>query len=160
MKTPLLLLKCKNDIESQEKKDSVVKRLNFDLSNSNNSKNRTNNSNYNNNSNSNCNSNCNSNYNSISNTVNKVSNISNDILKNIQKMNTDIQNINIRKLPLLNRNNIVKKISKNLNKEYFIHEKIYTINKNEKESKNVERIKMDRKMKKNSIKNGKKPKNI
>ena len=153
MKTPLLLLNCKNNIESQEKKDSVVKRLNFDLSNSNNSKNRTNNSNYNNSNNSN--SNCNS----INNTVNKVSNISNDILNNIHKMNTDIQNINIRKLPSLNRNNIVKKISKNLNKEYFIHEKIFSINKNEKETKNTERLKMDKKVKENSIKNGNKQKN-
>jgi hypothetical protein len=74
-------------------------------------------------------------------------------------MNTDIQNINIRKLPSLNRNNIVKKISKNLNKEYFIHEKIFSINKNEKETKNTERLKMDKKIKENSIKNGNKQKN-
>ena len=45
MKTPLLLLNNKNNIETQEKKDSVVKRLNFDLSNSNNSKNKTSKSN-------------------------------------------------------------------------------------------------------------------
>ena len=145
MKTPLLLLNSKNNIESQQKKDSVVKRLNFDLSNSNNSKNKTDNSNYNN-------SNSHSNTNSSNNKYNKITDMQNDILKNINKINTEIQNINTRKLPLLNRNNIVKKISKNLNKEYFIHEKIFSINKNEKE--NIERLKMDKKIKENSIKNG------
>ena len=123
MKTPLLLLNSKNNIESQQKKDSVVKRLNFDLSNSNNSKNKTDNSNYNN-------SNSHSNTNSSNNKYNKITDMQNDILKNINKINTEILNINTRKLPLLNRNNIVKKISKNLNKEYFIHEKIFSINKN------------------------------
>ena len=59
MKTPLLLLNYKNNIETQQKKDSVVKRLNFDLSNSNNSNNNTNNSNTFNYNNSNSNSNSN-----------------------------------------------------------------------------------------------------
>jgi len=148
MKTPLLLLNSKNNIESQQKKDSVVKRLNFDLSNSNNSKNKTDNSNYDN-----SNSHSNTNTNSSNNKYNKITDLQNDILKNINKINTDIQSINNRKLPLLNRNNIVKKLSKNLNKEYFIHEKIFSINKNEKD-KNIERLKMDKKIKENSIKNG------
>ena len=61
--------------------------------------------------------------------------------------NSEVNNINIRKLPLIKRNNIIKKISKNLNKEYFIHEKIYSSNKN------VQRIALDKKLKENSIKN-------
>ena len=102
MKTPLLLLNSKNNIENikQQKKDSVVKRLNFDI-------------------------NTNNNY------IN----------------NSEVNNINIRKLPLIKRSNIIKKISKNLNKEYFIHEKIYSSNKN------VQRIALDKKLKENSIKN-------
>ena len=45
----------------------------------------------------------------------------------------------------------MKKISKNLNKEYFIHEKIYSSNnnKNDKESKYLERIKLDKKIQEN-----------
>ena len=61
--------------------------------------------------------------------------------------NSEVTNINIRKLPLIKRNNVIKKISKNLNKEYFIHEKIYSSNKN------VQRITLDKKLKENSIKN-------
>ena len=95
MKTPLLLLNSKNNCEIQQKKDSVVKKLNFD----------------------------------------------------INMNNSEIPNINIRKLPTIKRNNMIKKISKNLNKEYFIHEKIYASNKN------VQRILLDRKLKENSIKN-------
>ena len=103
IKTPLLLLNSKNNEENiqQQKKDSVVKRLNFDI-------------------------NTNNNYN-----IN----------------NSEVTNINIRKLPLIKRNNVIKKISKNLNKEYFIHEKIYSSNKN------VQRIALDKKLKENSIKN-------
>ena len=104
MKTPLLLLNSKNNCEIQQKKDSVVKKLNFDI----NAKNNGGNNNMN---------------------------------------NSEIPNINIRKLPTIKRNNMIKKISKNLNKEYFIHEKIYTSNKN------VQRILLDRKLKENSIKN-------
>ena len=154
LKTPLLLLNSKNNIESQEKKDSVVKKLNFDLSNSNNSKNKSINSNYNN-----------SNISNISNNSNKrIDNIQKEILKNINKINEEIQNINIRKLPLINKNNnnnFVKKISKNLNKEYFIHEKIYASNKtkndkdkdnNDKEAKILESIKLNKKVKERNIK--------
>ena len=105
MKTPLLLLNSKNNCEIQQKKDSVVKKLNFDINTNNNEVN--------------------------SNNMN----------------NSEIPNINIRKLPTIKRNNMIKKISKNLNKEYFIHEKIYASNKN------VQRILLDRKLKENSIKN-------
>ena len=104
MKTPLLLLNSKNNCEIQQKKDSVVKKLNFDI---------------------------NANNNGGNNNMN----------------NSEIPNINIRKLPTIKRNNMIKKISKNLNKEYFIHEKIYASNKN------VQRILLDRKLKENSIKN-------
>ena len=143
MKTPLLLLNSKNNIETQQKKDSVVKRLNFDLSNSNNSKNNISNSN----------SNCNYSYMTKNNTTNEK----NELSENVKKINSEIQNINAKKLPLINRNNIVKNISKNLNKEYFIHEKIYLSNKNnEKDPKKIERIKLDKKMKENSIKNSNK----
>ena len=114
MKTPLLLLNSKNNIETQQKKDSVVKRLNFDLSNSNNSKNNI--------------SNSNSNYSYM--TKNNTTNEKNELSENVKKINSEIQNINVKKLPLINRNNIVKNISKNLNKEYFIHEKIYLSKKN------------------------------
>ena len=140
MKTPLLLLNSKKNDEIQQKKDSVVKRLNFDLNNSNSNTNINKNSNYINNSN--------------NNKINNISNMQKEILKNINKINTEIQNINIRKLPLINKNNnnIVKKLSKNLNKEYFIHEKIYSSNKNEKENKNLERIKLDKKIKENIVK--------
>ena len=147
MKTPLLLLNSKNNIETQQKKDSVVKRLNFDLSNSNSSKNKINNSNNNNSTSSN-------------NKGNNIFNIQKEILKNINKINTEIQNINIRKLPLLNRNaNNVKKISKNLNKEYFIHEKIYSQNIQEKENRNMERLRVDKKIKENLAKIENKQKN-
>ena len=143
MKTPLLLLNSKNNIETQQKKDSVVKRLNFDLSNSNNSKNNI--------------SNSNSNYNYSYMTKNNTTNEKNELSENVKKINSEIQNINVKKLPLINRNNIVKNISKNLNKEYFIHEKIYLSNKNnEKDPKKIERIKLDKKMKENSIKNSNK----
>ena len=47
---------------------------------------------------------------------------------------------------MIKKNNI-KKISKNLNKEYFIHEKIYSSNKN------MQRVILDKKLKENSIKN-------
>jgi len=150
IKTPLLLLNNKNEAETQKKKDSVVKKLNFDSSNSNNSKNKNIN-NYNNSNRSNR-SNCSNRSNGSNIRMNNISNIQKEILKNINKINTEIQNINIRKLPLVNKNNYAKKISKNLNKEYFIHEKIFSINKNEKE--NIERLKMDKKIKENSIKNG------
>ena len=153
MKTPLLLLNYKNNIETQQKKDSVVKRLNFDLSNSNNSNNNTNNSNTFNYNNSNSNSNSNKNKNKT--TTNNKNNINENF--DINKINSEIQTVNIKKLPLISRNNIVKNISKNLNKEYFIHEKIYSSNKNnEKEIRNIERIKLDKKMKENSIKNSNK----
>ena len=117
IKTPLLLLNSKNNYENsinkikQQNKDSVVKRLNFDI---------------------------NSNSNNIN--INNINNIN-------DKNNSEIPNINIRKLPLIKKNNIIKKISKNLNKEYFIHEKIYTSNKN------LQRIILDKKIKENSIKN-------
>ena len=35
--------------------------------------------------------------------------------------NSEIPNKNIKQLPLIKRNKIIKKISKNLNKEYFIY---------------------------------------
>ena len=150
IKTPLLLLNNKNEVETQKKKDSVVKKLNFDSSNSNNSKNKNIN-NYNNSNRSNR-SNCSNRSNGSNIRMNNISNIQKEILKNINKINTEIQNINIRKLPLVNKNNYAKKISKNLNKEYFIHEKIYTFNKN----KNMERIKIDKKIKDKYITNGNK----
>ena len=106
IKTPFLLLNSKNKFENnlkQQIKDSVVKKLNFDIN-------------------------------------------SNNININ-EKTNSEIPNINIRKLPMLKRNNIIKNISKNLNKEYFIHEKIYSSNKN------IQRILLDKKIKENSIKN-------
>ena len=117
IKTPLLLLNSKNNYENsinkikQQNKDSVVKRLNFDI---------------------------NANSNNIN--TNNINNIN-------DKNNSEIPNINIRKLPLIKKNNIIKKISKNLNKEYFIHEKIYSSNKN------LQRIILDKKIKENSIKN-------
>ena len=118
IKTPLLLLNYKSNadkIKEQQKKDSVVKKLNFDK-------------------------------------------INNDLNSNIKKekenekenkynYNSEIPNINIRKLPMIKKNNIIKKISKNLNKEYFIHEKIYSSNKN------MQRAILDKKLKENSIKN-------
>ena len=118
IKTPLLLLNYKSNadkIKEQQKKDSVVKKLNFDK-------------------------------------------INNDLNSNIKKekenekenkynYNSEIPNINIRKLPMIKKNNIIKKISKNLNKEYFIHEKIYSSNKN------MQRVILDKKLKENSIKN-------
>ena len=64
------------------------------------------------------------------------------------KYNSEIPNINIRKLPLIKKNNVIKKISKNLNKEYFIHEKIFSSN-----NKNKQRMILDKKLKENSIKN-------
>ena len=112
IKTPLLLLNYKNNldkIKEQQKKDSVVKKLNFDKIN-----------------------------------VNSNSNNRNENKKNL---NQEIPNINIRKLPLIKKNNLIKKISKNLNKEYFIHEKIYSSNKN------IQRILLDKKLKDNSRKN-------
>ena len=118
IKTPLLLLNYKSNVDKikeQQKKDSVVKKLNFDK-------------------------------------------INNDLNSNIKKekenekvnkynYNSEIPNINIRKLPMIKKNNIIKKISKNLNKEYFIHEKIYSSNKN------MQRVILDKKLKENSIKN-------
>ena len=119
IKTPLLLLNSKNNLDNlkQQKKDSVVKRLDFNI----NSNNKENNNN---------------------------SNDSNIRLvkENKYNINSEIPNINIRKLPLI-KNNIIKKISKNLNKEYFIHEKIYSSNKN------IQRIILDKKIKENSLKN-------
>ena len=101
----------------QQKKDSVVKRLDFNM-NSNNKEN---------------------NNNSNDNNIRLVK-------ENKYNINSEIPNINIRKLPLI-KNNIIKKISKNLNKEYFIHEKIYSSNKN------IQRIILDKKIKENSLKN-------
>ena len=112
IKTPLLLLNYKNNIDKikeQQKKDSVVKKLNFDKIN--------------------------------------VNNNSNNRNENKKNLNQEIPNINIRKLPLIKKNNLIKKISKNLNKEYFIHEKIYSSNKN------IQRILLDKKLKENSRKN-------
>lgn len=135
IKTPSLLLNSNKNDEIQSKKDSVVKKLNFDLSNSNSNKNKQ----------QNMNSNCISK--TTNNKENNISNIQKEILKNINKINTEIQNINLRKLPSLNKanNNIIKNISKNLNKEYFMHEKIFSCNKNnDKEANNLERIKMNK----------------
>ena len=119
IKTPLLLLNSKNNLDNlkQQKKDSVVKRLDFNI-NSNNKEN---------------------NNNSNDNNIRLVK-------ENKYNINSEIPNINIRKLPLI-KNNIIKKISKNLNKEYFIHEKIYSSNKN------IQRIILDKKIKENSLKN-------
>ena len=69
--------------------------------------------------------------------------------ENKENINSEIPNINIRKLPLIKKSNVIKKISKNLNKEYFIHEKIYSSNKN------MQRIILDKKLKENIIKNSK-----
>ena len=77
------------------------------------------------------------------------SNNINEIKEN--KYNSEIPNNNIRKLPLIKKNNIIKKISKNLNKEYFIHEKIFSSN--NKNNKNMQRMILDKKLKENSIKN-------
>ena len=107
IKTPLLLLNYKSNfdkIKEQQKKDSVVKKLNFE----------------------------------------KIEN-----KENKENINSEIPNINIRKLPLIKKSNVIKKISKNLNKEYFIHEKIYSSNKN------MQRIILDKKLKENIIKNSK-----
>ena len=115
IKTPLLLLNYKSNIDKikeQQKKDSVVKKLNFEKINNN------------------------------SNSNNK-----DEIKENKENINSEIPNINIRKLPLIKKNNMIKKISKNLNKEYFIHEKIYSSNKN------MQRIILDKKLKENSIRN-------
>ena len=105
IKTPLLLLNYKSNfdkIKEQQKKDSVVKKLNFE----------------------------------------KIEN-----KENKENINSEIPNINLRKLPLIKKSNVIKKISKNLNKEYFIHEKIYSSNKN------MQRIILDKKLKENIIKN-------
>ena len=107
IKTPLLLLNYKSNfdkIKEQQKKDSVVKKLNFE----------------------------------------KIEN-----KENKENINSEIPNINVRKLPLIKKSNVIKKISKNLNKEYFIHEKIYSSNKN------MQRIILDKKLKENIIKNSK-----
>jgi len=115
IKTPLLLLNYKSNIDKikeQQKKDSVVKKLNFEKINNN------------------------------SNSNNK-----DEIKENKENINSEIPNINIRKLPLIKKNNMIKKISKNLNKEYFIHEKIYSSNKN------MQRIILDKKLKENCIRN-------
>ena len=107
IKTPFLLLNYKSNfdkIKEQQKKDSVVKKLNFE----------------------------------------KIEN-----KENKENINSEIPNINIRKLPLIKKSNVIKKISKNLNKEYFIHEKIYSSNKN------MQRIILDKKLKENIIKNSK-----
>ena len=107
IKTPLLLLNYKSNfdkIKETQKKDSVVKKLNFE----------------------------------------KIEN-----KENKENINSEIPNINIRKLPLIKKSNVIKKISKNLNKEYFIHEKIYSSNKN------MQRIILDKKLKENIIKNSK-----
>ena len=114
LKTPLLLLNCKNNLDKiQQQKDSVVKKLNFDK---------------------------------IQN--DKIDENSNNKIEfKEKKYNSEITNINIRKLPLIRKNNIIKKISKNLNKEYFIHEKIFSSNKK------MQRMLLDKKLKENSIKN-------
>ena len=145
--TPLLLLNSNNDSLLAQKKDPVVKRINFDTINNNNCKNKNNNSNNH--------SNCSG----SSIIMNNISNIQKEVLKNINKISTEIQNISIRKLPSINKNNIENKISKNLNKEYFIHEKIICSDKNKnndsnKELKNLEKFKIDKKIKENFIKNG------
>ena len=120
IKTPLLLLNYKSNadkIKEQQKKDSVVKKLNFDKIN-----------------------------NDLNSNIKKENEKENE-KENKYNLNSEIPNINIRKLPMIKKNNIIKKISKNLNKEYFIHEKIYSSNKN------MQRIILDKKLKENSIKN-------
>ena len=145
MKTPLLLLNNKaNDEETQQKKDSIVKRLDFGLNDSN--SNKSNNQNIKSN-----------NISKINNNKEKnIINIEKEILKNIYKINTEIQNINISKLPLINKNkndNLVKNISKNLNKEYFIHEKICIFKKkNDKTTNHLESIQLIKKIKGNNKK--------
>ena len=120
IKTPLLLLNYKSNadkIKKQQKKDSVVKKLNFDKIN-----------------------------NDLNSNIKKENEKENE-KENKYNYNSEIPNINIRKLPMIKKNNIIKKISKNLNKEYFIHEKIYSSNKN------MQRVILDKKLKENSIKN-------
>ena len=120
IKTPLLLLNYKSNadkIKEQQKKDSVVKKLNFDKIN-----------------------------NDLNSNIKKENEKENE-KENKYNYNSEIPNINIRKLPMIKKNNIIKKISKNLNKEYFIHEKIYSSNKN------MQRVILDKKLKENSIKN-------
>jgi len=120
IKTPLLLLNYKSNadkIKEQQKKDSVVKKLNFDKIN-----------------------------NDLNSNIKKENEKENE-KENKYNYNSEIPNINIRKLPMIKKNNIIKKISKNLNKEYFIHEKIYSSNKN------MQRAILDKKLKENSIKN-------
>lgn len=140
MKTPLLLLNIKDNIDLQQKKDSVIKRLNFD-STDNTNKNLINNQNTDNKFEP---------YN-VTKLNNSVSNKKKELQNENKKItNSDIPNINIRKLPLLNRNNFAKNISKNLNKEYFIYEKIYSSNKNENDDsgkRNIRHLKLDRKKK-------------
>lgn len=120
IKTPLLLLNYKSNadkIKEQQKKDSVVKKLNFDKIN-----------------------------NDLNSNIKKENEKENE-KENKYNYNSEIPNINIRKLPMIKKNNIIKKISKNLNKEYFIHEKIFSSNKN------MQRVILDKKLKENSIKN-------
>ena len=120
IKTPLLLLNYKSNadkIKEQQKKDSVVKKLNFDKIN-----------------------------NDLNSNIKKENEKENE-KENKYNLNSEVPNINIRKLPMIKKNNIIKKISKNLNKEYFIHEKIYSSNKN------MQRVILDKKLKENSIKN-------
>ena len=128
MKTPFILLNSKkkennfNGFQQKIKnKESIVKKLNFDIN--------TNNANI------------------------KLNEDNNNDNKNINEnkfnSNSEIPNKNIKQLPLIKRNKIIKKISKNLNKEYFIYEKIYASNKN------IQRIILDKKIKDNSIKNSK-----
>ena len=120
IKTPLLLLNYKSNVDKikeQQKKDSVVKKLNFDKIN-----------------------------NDLNSNIKKENEKENE-KENKYNYNSEIPNINIRKLPMIKKNNIIKKISKNLNKEYFIHEKIYSSNKN------MQRVILDKKLKENSIKN-------
>ena len=122
IKTPLLLLNYKSNadkIKEQQKKDSVVKKLNFDKINND----------------------------LNSNMKKEKENEKENEEENKYNYNSEIPNINIRKLPMIKKNNIIKKISKNLNKEYFIHEKIYSSNKN------MQRVILDKKLKENSIKN-------
>ena len=120
IKTPLLLLNYKSNadkIKEQQKKDSVVKKLNFDKIN-----------------------------NDLNSNIKKENEKENE-KENKYNLNSEVPNISIRKLPMIKKNNIIKKISKNLNKEYFIHEKIYCSNKN------MQRVILDKKLKENSIKN-------
>ena len=89
---------------------------------------------------------------------NNINNINNNNKDGNNKFNnSEIPNINIRKLPLIKRDNIIKKISKNLNKEYFIYEKIYSSNKsnnnNSNNNKNTQRFILNKKIKDNIIKN-------